>query len=176
VTNAEYLQFVEDGGYRRAALWSPQAHARLRAAGRDAPAQWRRDGTRWWQRWFDRWIPLEPYAPVVQVDAHEADAYCAWAGRRLPTEVEWERAADTLEDFDWGDSVWEWTASTFGPYADFRADPYEAYSVPSFGGTHRVVRGGSFATPSGLVHRRLRNFYRPERGDVFVGLRTCAPR
>jgi ergothioneine biosynthesis protein EgtB len=175
VTNAEFLQFVEDGGYHRARLWSPDAFARLGASGRAAPVNWRREGARWWQRWFDRWLPLEPFAPVVQVDAHEAGAYCAWAGRRLPTEVEWEMAASTLDDFDWGDSVWEWTASPFVPYPAFSADPYRDYSVPSFG-THRVVRGGSFATPEGLANRRLRNFYRPERGDVFVGLRTCALR
>jgi len=69
--------------------------------------------------------------------------------------------------------VWEWTASTFSPYPGFSADPYRDYSEPWFG-THRVVRGASFATPRGLVDPKLRNFYLPERGDVFIGFRTCA--
>jgi ergothioneine biosynthesis protein EgtB len=175
VTNAEFLQFVEDGGYHRARMWSPAAFAQITEAGRVAPAHWRRVGNRWQMRWFDRWVPLEPYAPVVHVDAFEAEAWCAWAGRRLPTETEWEHAASSLDGFEWGDTVWEWTASPFVPYAGFRAGPYADYSEPWFG-THRVVRGGSFATPPGLLDARMRNFYRPERGDVFVGFRSCAPR
>jgi len=70
-------------------------------------------------------------------------------------------------------NVWEWTSSVFAPYPDFRADPYAEYSAPWFG-NHRVVRGGSFATRSRLVHPRFRNFYLPERVDLFVGFRTCA--
>jgi ergothioneine biosynthesis protein EgtB len=175
VTNAEFLQFVEDGGYHRARLWSPPAFARLSASGRTAPTHWRRVGQRWQMRWFDRWVPLEPYAPVVHIDAFEAEAWCTWAGRRLPTETEWELAASTLEGFDWGEAVWEWTATPFMPYPGFQAGPYHDYSQPWFG-THRVVRGGSLATPRGLPDARLRNFYRPERSDIFVGLRSCAPR
>lgn len=175
VTNAEFLQFVEDGGYQRADLWVPEAFAALQAEGRTAPAQWHREGARWRMRWFDRWIPLEPMAPVVQVDAFEAQAWCAWAGRRLPTEAEWEFAASSDDRFDWGDTVWEWTASPFAPYAGFAPDDYREYSQPSFG-SHRVVRGGSFATPPGLVHARLRNFYHPGRRDIFVGFRSCEAR
>jgi iron(II)-dependent oxidoreductase len=70
-------------------------------------------------------------------------------------------------------NVWEWTASAFAPYPGFAADPYVDYSVPWFG-DHRVLRGGSFATRSRLVHPRFRNFYKPERADPFVGFRTCA--
>ena len=175
VTNTEFLQFVEDGGYHRARLWSPPAFAQITSTGRVAPSHWRRVGQRWQMRWFDRWVPLEPYAPVVHVDAFEAEAWCTWAGRRLPSETEWEHAASSLDGFEWGDTVWEWTASPFVPYAGFRAGPYADYSEPWFG-THRVVRGGSFATPPGLLDARMRNFYRPERGDVFVGFRSCAPR
>jgi iron(II)-dependent oxidoreductase len=172
VTNAEFLQFVEDDGYRRGSLWDPEVFERLAAQERCAPATWRRVGERWQMRWFQRWIPIEPYAPVVQVDAFEAEAYCAWAGRRLPSEAEWELAALQCPDFDWG-GVWEWTASDFLPYPGFSPDAYRDYSEPWFG-THRVVRGGSFGTAEDLLDAKLRNFYRPGRGDVFVGFRTCA--
>jgi ergothioneine biosynthesis protein EgtB len=175
VTNSEFLQFVEDGGYRRPQLWSPDAFARLQASGRTAPAAWRCVGSRWQMRWFDRWIPIEPYAPVLGVDAFEAQAWCSWSGRRLPTEAEWEFAALSRDDFEWGDAVWEWTSSAFAPYPGFSADPYRDYSEPWFH-THRVVRGGSFATPRGLIDPKLRNFYLPERGDIFVGFRSCASR
>jgi ergothioneine biosynthesis protein EgtB len=173
VTNSEFLQFVQDGGYRQAAWWSPRAYAAIEAEGRQAPSTWKRVGNRWLQRWFDQWIPLEPFAPITHVDAYEAEAYCAWSDRRLPTEAEWEFAAATRPGFDWGDSVWEWTASSFEPYPGFEVDPYAEYSQPWFT-THRVLRGGSFATPAGLPHLHLRNFFEPHRRDVFAGLRTCA--
>jgi iron(II)-dependent oxidoreductase len=172
VTNAEFLQFVEDGGYRRAELWSGDAFERLARTGRTAPARWRRVGERWQMRWFDRWIPLEPFAPVVHVDAGEAEAWCAWAGRRLPTEAQWEHAAATLDGFDWGDTVWEWTASTLSPYPGYRPDRDDA--PPAFG-ARRVVRGGSFATPRDRLDRRQRRALAPWRADAFIGLRSCSP-
>jgi ergothioneine biosynthesis protein EgtB len=175
VTNAEYLQFVEDEGYRRARFWPADAFSRVAASGRNAPAHWRRVGDRWQSRWFGQWRALESFEPVMQVDAFEAEAYCAWAGRRLPTETEWEMAAATLEDFDWGESVWEWTATPHLGFAGFVPGPYRDYAAPSFGST-RVLRGGSFATPAGLPHLKLRNFFRPDRNDVFAGFRTCARR
>lgn len=173
VTNAEYLAFVEDGGYRNLCWWTAPAAARLLRHGRRMPAHWRcRDG-QWQQRWFDRWLPTEPAAPVAYVSADEAEAYCRWAGRRLPTEAEWQFAAQQDARFDWGGRTWEWTASVFGPFPGFAPGPYWDYSLPWFG-THRVVRGASFATPAGLVDRRFRNFYRPERTDICIGFRTCA--
>ena len=151
VSNAEFLAYVEDGG-------AP-------------PPYWRRDGGAWQQRRFARWLPLAPEEPVLHVSALQAEAYCRWAGRRLPTEAEWEYAASG--GMSLAGSVWEWTSSAFMPYPGFFADPYEDYSQPWFG-THRVLRGGSFATPGRLVRTAFRNFYTPERGDVFCGLRTCA--
>jgi iron(II)-dependent oxidoreductase len=198
VANAEYAAFVADGGYGRSELWSPAGNAWRIAHRAVHPAYWRRDGDAWQQRQFAEWTPLVYDAPVIHVNAHEAEAYCAWAGRRLPTEAEWEFAAaaapprdDANLDHRQGGpvaahaahaglahllgNVWEWTASDFLPFPGFAADPYADYSAPWFG-DHRVIRGGSFATRSRLAHARFRNFYRPARHDMFVGFRTCARR
>ena len=148
VSNAQYLEYVEDGGA--------------------APRYWRNIDGEWRERRFDRWQPLERQAPVRHVDWNEAQAWCRWAGRRLPTEAEWASAAGAMQ---WGE-VWEWTASSFVPFPGFSADPYADYSQPWFG-THKLLKGASFATPRRLVTASFRNFYMPERGDVFAGFRTC---
>ena len=104
----------------------------------------------------------------------EAEAWCRWAGRRLPFEVEWEVAASQAarRGFAWG-NVWEWTASSFQPYPGFAPGPYTDYSQPWFG-THKVLRGGSMATRARMKSVHYRNFYLPERDDVFCGFRSCA--
>jgi iron(II)-dependent oxidoreductase len=148
VSNAQYLEYVEDGGV--------------------APRYWRKlDGT-WRERCFDSWRELDVQAPVRHVDWNEAQAWCRWAGRRLPTEAQWQFAASRMH---WGE-VWEWTASTFAPFPGFSADPYADYSQPWFG-THKVLKGASFATPRRLANASFRNFFMAERGDVFAGFRTC---
>jgi iron(II)-dependent oxidoreductase len=172
VSQAAFLAFVEDGGYRRDDLWSVAGRAWRDHARAAHPAYWRRAGARWQQRVFDRWEPLRPSAAMTHVTAHEAEAFCLWAGRRLPTEAEWECAALTGA-IDWGNSVWEWTATAFAPYPGFSADPYLDYSAPWFG-SHRSVRGASFLTARRLVHPKFRNFYEPHRSDVVVGFRTVA--
>jgi len=169
-THDEFAQFVDDGGYGRRELWSDAGwHWRQEGQAR-YPAYWRRGDGAWQIRRFDAWHPLPGGEPVIHVNAYEAEAYCAWAGRRLPTEAEWQHAAPHLRRGD----VWEWTASEFGPFPGFAADPYAEYSEPWFG-DHRVVRGASFATRRRLAHAGFRNFYRPERSDLFVGFRSCAP-
>jgi iron(II)-dependent oxidoreductase len=248
VTNGEFLAFVEDGGYRKAQFWSESGWQWLEAGAfsdlersfarffkkdlngsrdqsspkerMDHPVYWRRDtGGRWLQRMFDRYVPLNENLPVIHVSWYEADAYCNWAGRRLPTEAEWEVAAsgepqdnglsDRRRHFPWGDdpptpelanldwnagveevgahpggdsafgcrqmigNVWEWTAADFAPYPGFIIDPYKEYSKPWFG-THKVLRGGCWATSSLLIRNTWRNFYTPDRADVWAGFRTCA--
>ena len=194
VTEGEFADFVDDGGYARADLWSDAGRGWLASCGRAMPADWRRDGDAIEVREFDRWRPLARSRPVQHVNAFEAEAWCAWAGRRLPTEAEWQFAATHGDDPVDGDAldarhagpsaavagrarflggVWEWTATAFEPYPGFVAGPYAEYSAPWFG-DHRVLRGGSWATRSRLVHAGFRNFYLPGRHDPFVGFRTCA--
>ena len=123
----------------------------------------------------------------MNLSLYEAQAWCRWAGRRLPTEPEWERAATAasetsppaaLSDLDdgagfrWG-QVWEWTATPFRPYPGFMSHPYRDYSAPWFD-TRQVLRGASFATHPRLRHARYRNFFTPERNDIFAGFRSCA--
>ena len=124
-------------------------------------------------RHFDQWQRLNPRAAVVHVSALEAEAYCHWAGRRLPTEPEWEAAA-RQGVIDWGNSVWEWTTTPFAPYPGFTADRYREYSAPWFDDKHRVLRGGSHATLDLMHHSAYRNYFLPERSEVFAGFRTCA--
>jgi iron(II)-dependent oxidoreductase len=170
-TQGEFAAFVDAGGYGRRELWTDAGWDWRQREGRIAPKHWRREGGRWMSRRFDRWEPLDPKLPMVHVAQHEALAYCRWAGRRLPTEAEWEFAA--RNGLPQVKGVWEWTSTPFAPYPGFAPDPYKEYSEPWFH-SHYVLRGGSFFTQPRLVHERFRNFYLPERDDVFAGMRTCA--
>ena len=178
VAAGDYLRFVEAGGYDDPRYWPGLAGAWRAVTARSHPGTWRRSTAvagGWERRHFDRWLPLEPELPVLHVTCWEAEAYCHWARRRLPTAAEWERAACTAgAPFRWGHSVWEWTASDFLPYPGFTAGPYAAYSRPWFGGDHRELRGGAFATHDRMHHPRYRNFFTPGRDDVFSGFRTAA--
>ena len=174
VTQGELAAFVDDAGYATRSLWSDDGWAWREAADARHPIWWRRGERGWERRAFDRWIAItdEPHRPMVHVGAHEADAWCRWAGRRLPSEAEREVAA-TIAPLAHVGQVWEWTATAFAPYPGFERDPYAEYSEPWFG-DHRVLRGGCFVTQSRLLRPTWRNFYTPDRRDVWAGFRTCA--
>ena len=224
VTQAEFSEFVEGQGYSRREFWSAPGWDWRERVGARHPVYWKSESPgHWLRRNFDHWVPLEPHRPVLHVNWWEAEAYCKWAGRRLPTEVEWEMAASANPldfnpevaqrkgRFPWGDdppapdranlgwrgmgavdvialsagdstfgcrqmigNVWEWTASDFGPYPGFEIDPYREYSQPWFG-NHKVLRGGAWPTQPRLLRNTWRNFYTPDRRDVWAGFRTCRP-
>ncbi len=111
---------------------------------------------------------------AMHVNYFEAEAYCRWKNRRLPTEAEWEHVAISSDEFFASTGhVWEWTASIFVPYPGFQAERYREYSEPWFH-SHQVLKGGSFVTHPRLKYPQYRNFYMPGRGDMFCGFRTCA--
>ena len=176
----DYLPFAEAGGYAQARWWSAQGWQWLqsrpardaRETSADAPRYLRREGSTWLQ-WRDgHWRALSLDEPACHLSWHEAQAWCRWAGRRLPTEAEWAWAAThTPQDFRWGDA-WEWTASEFAPFPGFRPHPYREYSAPWFDG-RPVLRGASFMTQARMRHLHYRNFFPPERNDISAGFRTC---
>ncbi|MDB5964695.1 MAG: hypothetical protein JWQ72_1195 [Polaromonas sp.] len=181
VTWAQYVEFVGDGGYDRPELWHPEGWQWLQALaageGRRGPRYVDQIGVASgavMQQRFGQPRRMLGNQPAMHMSWWEADAWCRWAGRRLPAEVEWEAAAHgaARRGNHWRDG-WEWMGTTYRPYPGFSPDPYLAYSQPWFG-THKVLRGGSFATRARLKHLKYRNFFRPERDDIFCGFRSCA--
>ncbi len=143
----------------------------VRQTGHPAPDPLRHDGTQWWIRCGSRWQPVPLSAPATHLSAHDAEAWCAWAGRQLPSEAQW-RAAVAQPGFEWGE-VWEWTCTPFSPFSGFKVHPYEDYSLPWWN-THRVLKGASWATPACMVDHRFRNFFLPQRTDLLAGFRSVA--
>jgi gamma-glutamyl hercynylcysteine S-oxide synthase len=161
VTNADYAAFLDAGGYRDRDFWSVRGWAWREAEHVDRPLFW---------------DPVTlPNAPVQHVSFHEAEAYARWAGKRLPTEPEWEKAAKTVagEVEHMTGAVWQWTSSFFDGYPGFSAFPYAEYSEAFFGDEYRVLRGGSWFTDPLVARPTFRNWDLPERRQIFSGLR-CA--
>jgi ergothioneine biosynthesis protein EgtB len=198
VTNAEWLEFMKDNGYRRPELWLSDGCAWVRDNAIQAPLYWRlRDSDGWNQFGLEGLRPLETDAPVCHVSYYEAEAFARWAGARLPTEAEWESAADGLDSTGgvlpgatramrarpaegqerirqlFGD-VWQWTGSAFLPYPGFRAAPgaIGEYNGKFMSGQF-VLKGSSCVTPRGHVRTSYRNFFYPHQRWQFIGVRLA---
>jgi ergothioneine biosynthesis protein EgtB len=173
VTWGRYLPFMEAGGYEEQRYWTTEGWAWRQLHSSGKPRHLVCEDGHWKRAVFGQWRDLNLQEPAHHLSAHEAQAWCRWAGRRLPSEAEWECAAVTCgQTFAWG-QVWEWTSSGFTPYPGFEPHPYQDYSQPWFDG-RPVLRGSSFATWPGLRHARYRNYFTADRTDIFAGFRSCA--
>jgi len=152
VTNGAYIAYMED-------------------TGAEPPLYWEGDGEGGWLRAaMGRRDPVDPAHPVIHVSWHQADAFARWAGKRLPTEQEWEVAS---ADVPMVGQVWEWTSSDFLSYPGFEPFPYPEYSQVFFGDTYKVLRGGAWATHRNVMRPSFRNWDLPQRRQIFAGFR-CA--
>jgi ergothioneine biosynthesis protein EgtB len=204
VSNAEYLAFIEDGGYREPGWWLSEGWATVQAEAWQAPLYWEQRDGEWWHFTLAGMRPVDPAAPVCHVSHYEADAFASWAGKRLPTEFEWEvaaaadgrrrpagadgnlRGAGYLQPVSgtpgsglrqlYGD-VWEWTASAYTAYPGFRtpAGPVGEYNGKFMSG-QMVLRGGSCVTPDDHIRASYRNFFYPKDRWQFSGIRLADDR
>ena len=198
VSCGEYLGFIEDAGYRRPEFWLSDGWATVREQAWEAPLYWLREGEEWSVFTLSGRRRLNPAESVCHLSFYEADAFARWSGKRLPTEAEWEIAAedvpisgnftdrghfhpcaDVLSDATprlrqmYGD-VWEWTASPYTPYPRFRP---AAGAIGEYNGKFMcnqiVLRGGSAITPTGHIRATYRNFFPPSARWAFAGLRLA---
>ncbi|WP_323844384.1 ergothioneine biosynthesis protein EgtB [Microbulbifer magnicolonia] len=198
VTNGEYLEFIEDGGYREPRLWLADGWTLVQQQGIDCPLYWQKREGSWYQFTLGGLQRIVDAEPVCHINFYEADAYATWAGFRLPTEFEWEAAAYILRKPDQlaaanllekrafrplaaqggqnqflGD-LWEWTSSAYLPYPGFRASPA---AVGEYNGkfmcNQKVLRGGSCITPAEHIRMSYRNFFYPHQGWQFSGIRLA---
>lgn len=174
VTNGEWLQFMEAGGYETATLWLMDGFA---AAGREewqAPGHWRKIDGEWRIMTLAGLKPIDPHAPVCHVSYYEADAFARWSGKHLPTEMEWEVAARAGGLNDAFGLVWQWTRSAYSPYPGYRAieGALGEYNG-KFMVNQLVLRGSSLATPDDHSRLSYRNFFYPHHRWQFTGLRLA---
>jgi ergothioneine biosynthesis protein EgtB len=200
ITNAQYLEFMRAGGYENREWWTSPDWDWKTANGVSHPAFWRRSGDAWrYRAMFDE-IPLPPAWPVY-VSHAEASAYARWTGKKLPTESQWQRAAqgtqpvgnsdfkswdpspvnafpETSSDFGAVEMIgngWEWTSTVFAPFAGFEPFPfYPGYSANFFDGKHYVMKGGSPRTATCMLRPSFRNWFQPHYPYVYAGFRCVS--
>ncbi len=197
VTNGEWLEFMADGGYRTATLWLADGWTTVNRGGWEAPLYWEQRDGQWLAMSLEGLQPVEPASPVCHISYYEADAFARWAGKRLPTEFEWEIVAQgvavagntlatralrplpaepaTGQPRQMFGDVWEWTQSAYLPYPGYR--PPEG-ALGEYNGkfmvSQQVLRGASCATPDGHSRATYRNFFYPNQRWQFMGLRLAA--
>ena len=174
VTNAQWLHFMQDGGYARPDLWLSDGWAMLEAQGWNAPGYWRQQDGEWFALTLAGLRPVQPEAAVCHVSYYEADAFARWSGQHLPSEMEWEVAARAgLLDEAFG-VAWQWTRSAYSPYPGYRAMPG---ALGEYNGkfmvNQMVLRGSSLATPPDHARASYRNFFYPPARWQFSGLRLA---
>lgn len=196
VNNREYLAFVEDGGYRTPSLWLSEGWDWVQANRLEHPLYWQRNAGGWKEFTLHGLHPLDPYRPATHVSFFEADAYARWSGARLPTEAEWEHAAQGASSFGAGGlhpapssreqagglcelfgAVWQWTLSSYAPYPGYRP---ESGAIGEYNGkfmsNQYVLRGSSCATPAGHARVTYRNFFPSAARWQFSGIRLAKSR
>lgn len=184
VSNADWLSFINDGGYQQHALWLSDGWAWLDEQQITAPLYWRQQQGEWLEFGLQGLQPLDPNAPVCHISFYEAEAYATWAGARLPTEFEWEAAAPSPADepanitatncHAWYSQVWQWTRSAYSPYPGFKplAGALGEYNG-KFMNNQYALRGSACVTPPAHTRQTYRNFFYPHMRWQFAGLRIA---